>query len=57
VDSNIRPSPLEIGFSSQELRFAVEYRELCAATKSLPHGKYYGSHDSHTLPYYQFGGL
>jgi hypothetical protein len=51
------PSPLEIGFSAQQLRFAAEYRELCVATKSLPHGKYYGSHDLHILPRYQFGGL
>jgi hypothetical protein len=39
------PSPLEICFSAQQLHFAAEYRELCAATESLPHGKYYGSHD------------
>jgi hypothetical protein len=51
------PSPLEIFFSAQQLYFAVEYRELYAANESLPHGKYYESHDSHTLPRYQFGGL
>jgi len=51
------PSPLEICFSAQQLRFATEYRELCAATESLPHEKYYGSHDWHTIPRYQFGGL
>jgi hypothetical protein len=51
------PSPLEIGFSSQQLYFAAECRELYAATESLPHGKYYESHDSHTLPHYQFEGL
>jgi hypothetical protein len=39
------PSPLEIRFSAQQLRFVVEYRELCVAAKSMPHGKYYGSHD------------
>jgi hypothetical protein len=44
------PSPLEICFSAQQLCFSVEYRELCVATESLPHEKYYGSHDLHTLP-------
>jgi hypothetical protein len=48
------PSPLEISFSTQQLHFAAECRELYAATESLPHGKDYGSHDSHTLPHYQF---
>jgi hypothetical protein len=28
------PSPLEIYFSAQQLHFAAEYRELCAATES-----------------------
>jgi hypothetical protein len=51
------PSPLKIGFSAQKLCFAAEYRELCVATESLPHGKYYGSHDLHILPHYQFRGL
>jgi hypothetical protein len=51
------PSPLEICFSAQQLRFVVECRELYAATESLSHGKYYGSHDLHTLPRYQFIGL
>jgi hypothetical protein len=51
------PSPLEIGFSTQQLHFTAECRELYAATKSLPHGKDCGSHDSHTLPHYQFIGL
>jgi hypothetical protein len=51
------PSPLEIGFSAQQLRFATKYSELYAATKSLPHGKDYGSHDLHTLSHYQFKGL
>jgi hypothetical protein len=51
------PSPLEICFSTQQLCFAAEYRELRAATESLPHGKDYESHDLHTLPHYQFGGL
>jgi hypothetical protein len=50
-------SPLEICFSSWQLCFVVECRELYAATKSLPHGKAYESHDSHTLPHYQFKGL
>jgi hypothetical protein len=50
-------STLEIGFSTQKLHFAIEYRELCATNESLPHGKYYGSHDLHTLPHYQFRGL
>jgi hypothetical protein len=31
----------------------MEYRELYDATESLPHGKYYRSHDLHTLPFYQ----
>jgi hypothetical protein len=44
------PSPLEISFSAQQLHFAAEYRELCAATESLPHGKDYVSHDLHNLP-------
>jgi hypothetical protein len=51
------PSPLEIYFSAQQLHFEEKYRELCVATKSLPHGKDYGSHDLHNLHYYQFGGL
>jgi hypothetical protein len=51
------PSPLEISFSAQQLRFAVECRELYDATESLPHGKDSGSHDSHTLPRYHFKGL
>jgi hypothetical protein len=38
------PSHLEICFSTQQLHFVVEYRELCATTESMPHGKYYGSH-------------
>jgi hypothetical protein len=50
------PSPLAICFSAQQLHFAAEYRELCATTGSLPHGKDYGSHDLHTLLRYQFGG-
>jgi hypothetical protein len=50
------PSPLEICFSAQQLRLVAECRELYVATESLPHGKYYESHDSHTLPRYQFGG-
>jgi hypothetical protein len=51
------PSSLEIDFSTQQLRFAAECRELYDATESLPHGKYFGSHDSDTLPCYQFRGL
>jgi hypothetical protein len=51
------PSPLEIYFSTQQLCFAVEYREQCVATESLPHGKDYGSHDLHTLPHYQIRGI
>jgi hypothetical protein len=51
------PSPLEIFFSTQQLCFAVEYREMCAAIESLPHGKDYGSHDLHNLPHYQFRGF
>jgi hypothetical protein len=51
------PSPLEIGFFAQQLHFSAEYRELCAATKSLPDGNDCGSHDSHNLPRYQFEGL
>ena len=51
------PSPLEIVFSTQQLHFVVEYRELYAATESLPHGKDYGYHDLHTLPHYQFEGI
>jgi hypothetical protein len=51
------PSHLEISFSTQQLRFATEYRELCAAIESLPHGKDYGSHDLHTPPHYQFREL
>jgi hypothetical protein len=47
-------SPLDINFSTQQLHFVAEYRELCAAVESLPHGKDYGSHASHTLPCYQF---
>jgi hypothetical protein len=39
------PSLLEICFSTQQLRFVAEYRELCATTESLPHIKDYGSHD------------
>jgi hypothetical protein len=39
------PSLLEIHFFAQQLRFATEYRELCAATESLPHDKDYESHD------------
>ena len=49
--------PLEIVFSTQQLHFDAEYRELCVATESLPHGKDYGSHDLHTLPHYQFEGI
>jgi hypothetical protein len=51
------PSPLEICFFTQQLFFVAECRELYAAIESLPHGKYYGYHDLHTLPQYQFGGL
>jgi hypothetical protein len=51
------PSLLEICFSAQQLRFAMDYRELCVETKSMPHDKYFGSHDLHTLPRYQFGGI
>ena len=51
------PSPLEIYFSARQLWFAAECRELYVATESLPHGKDYESHDSHTLPRYQFRGL
>jgi hypothetical protein len=51
------PSPLEIYFSDRQLCFAAECRELYATTESLSHGKYYESHDSHTLPHYHFGGL
>ena len=50
-------SPLEIYFSAQQLCFVAEYRELCVAIESMPHGKYYGSHDLHTLPHYTFGGI
>jgi hypothetical protein len=39
------PSLLEICFSTQQLYFVAEYRDLCATTKSLPHEKDYGSHD------------
>jgi hypothetical protein len=51
------PSPSKIVFSAQQLRFAVECRELYVATESLPHGKDCESHDSHTLPRYYFRGL
>jgi hypothetical protein len=51
------PSLLEIYFSAQQLCFLMECREPCDATKSLPHDKYFGSHGSHTLPHYQFGGF
>jgi hypothetical protein len=51
------PSPLEICFSAQQLRFVVECRELYVAIESLPHGKYYGSHDLHTLCHYQLEEL
>ena len=44
------PSPLEICSSARQLRFAAKCRELYVATESLPHGKDYESHDSHTLP-------
>jgi hypothetical protein len=37
------PSLLEIYFSAQQLRFAAEYREPCAATESLPYDKDYVS--------------
>jgi hypothetical protein len=37
------PSLLEICFFTQQLCFVAEYRELCAATESLPHDKDYGS--------------
>ena len=50
------PSLLEIYFSAQQLRFVAEYRELCVAIESLPHGKDHGSHDLHTLLHYQFRG-
>ena len=43
-------SPLEICFSAQRLCFVAEYRELCVANESLPHEKYFRSHDWHTLP-------
>jgi hypothetical protein len=45
-------SPLEICFSSWQLHFAAKCRELYVATESLPYGKDYESHDSHTLPRY-----
>jgi hypothetical protein len=51
------PSLLEICFSVEKLYFVVEYRELCVATESLPHEKYFGSHDWDTLLHYQFEGL
>jgi hypothetical protein len=50
------PSPLEIYFSAQQLRFVGECREMYAITESLPHGKYCGSHDLHNLLHYQLGG-
>jgi hypothetical protein len=37
--------------------FSAEHREFYATIESMPHGKDFGSHDSHTLPHYQFRGL
>jgi hypothetical protein len=51
------PSLLEICFSAQQLYFVVEYSELHAATESLPHEKYFGSHGLHILPCYHFIGF
>jgi hypothetical protein len=39
------PSPLEIYFSAQQLCFSMEDRELCAGIESMPHEKYFVSHD------------
>jgi hypothetical protein len=38
------PSLLEIYFSTQQLCFVVEYKELFVATESQPHDKDFVSH-------------
>jgi hypothetical protein len=38
------PSLLEISFFAQQLCFAADYRELCAATESMHHEKDSGYH-------------